>query len=128
MRVKLFLFPLLLCIVPLVLAVLGYLRECLLDRGPHERRGRTRLRRAAGASRGLRWTGLPEPVARRWAGPDFYRNYWETVAALSELVRDDIIRSLSRCSDQEAPMCPRLPPQARQGLLKSRKSGPKCPN
>ena len=90
MQVKLFLFLLLLCIVPLVLAVLGWWTECLLGQGPHERRARTRLRRAAGASRGLRWTAcgavaLPEPLVRRWNGPDFYRNYWETMAALSEL-------------------------------------------
>jgi hypothetical protein len=108
MRVKLFLFPVLLCILPLVLAVLGFWTECLLGRGPHERRARTRLWRAAGASRGVRWTArsavaLPEPVARRWNGPDFYRNYWETMAALSELVRDDI-RALSRCSDRKVPM------------------------
>lgn len=129
MRVNLFLFPLLLCIMPLVLAVLAWWTECLLGQGPHERLARTRLRRAAGASRGLRWTArgavaLPEPVARRWNGPDFDRNYWETVAYLSELVRNDI-RALSRCSDRKVPMCLRLPPQTRHGQLKSPESGPR---
>jgi len=132
MRVKLFLFAWLLCILPLVLAALGWWTECLLGQGPHERLARMRLRRAAGASRGLRWTArsavaCPEPVARRWNGPDFDRNYWETMAALSELVREDI-RALSRCSDRKVPMCLRLPPQTRHGQLKSPKSGPKSLN
>jgi hypothetical protein len=132
MRIKLFLFPLSLCIMPLVLAVLGWWTECLLGKGPHERLARTRLRRAAGASRGLRWTArsavaLPETVARRWNGPEFDRNYWETMAFLSELVRDDI-RALSRCSDRKVPMCLRLPPQTRHGQLKSPESGPKSLN
>jgi hypothetical protein len=132
MQVKVFLFPLFLCIVPLVVAVLVCWSECLRGRGPHERLTRTRLQRAEGASRDLRWTArsavaLPEPVARRWKGPDLYLNYPETMAALSELVRDDI-RALSRCSDRNVPMCLRLPPQTRHGQLKSPKSGPKSLN
>ena len=132
MRVKLFLFPLLLCIVPLVLAVLGCWTERLLGRGPHERLARTRPRRAAGASRGLRWTArsavaLPEPVARRWNGPNFYGNYWESLAARSELVGDDIW-VLWRRSDRKVSMRLRLPPQTRHGQLKSPKSGPKSLN
>jgi hypothetical protein len=128
MRVKLFLLPLLLCIMPLALAVLGWWGECLLGQGPHERRARTRLGRAEGASRGLLRTArsvvaLSEPVARRWNGPAFDRNYWETMAYLSELVRDDI-RALSRCSDRKVPMSLRLPPQTRHGRLESPESGP----
>ena len=108
MRVNIFLLPWLLCIMPLALAVLAWWTECLRGQGPHERPARTRLRRAAGASRGLRWTArsavaLPEPVARRWKGPDFDRNDWETMAYLSELVRDDM-RALSRRSDRKVPM------------------------
>jgi hypothetical protein len=132
MRVKIFLLPWLLCIMPLLLAVLTWWTECLRGQGPHERPARTRLRRAAGASRGLRWTArsavaLPEPVARRWKGPDFDRNYWETMAYLSELVRDDM-RALSRRSDRKVPMCLRLPPQTRHGQLESPESGPKSLN
>jgi hypothetical protein len=134
MQVNLFLFPMLLCIVPLVLAMLVWWTECHPGRGRHERLARTRLRRAGGASRGLRWTarsavGLPELVARRWNGPDFYLNHWKTIPALSELVlvRDDI-RALSRCSDRKVPMRLRLAPQTRRGRLKSPKSGPKSLN
>jgi hypothetical protein len=132
MRVNLFLFPLLLCIMPLVLAVLVWWTECLLGQGPHERLAPTRLRRAAGSSRGLRRTArsvvvLPEPVARRWNGPDFDPNSWVTMAFLSELVRYDI-RALSRYSDRKVPMCLRLPPQTRHGQLKLPESGPKSLN
>jgi hypothetical protein len=128
MRAKLFLLPLVLCIMPLVLAAFGWWTECLLGRGPHERPARTRRRRAAGLSCGLRWTGrpagaLPEPVARRWIGPDSYRNYWETMPALSGLVRDDN-KALSRCSDRKAPMRLRFPAQPRHRQLRSPESGP----
>ena len=69
MRVKLFLFPLLLCIVPLVLAVLGCLTECLMGGGPHERRVRTRFWRVAGASRSLRWTAYRRSSSRISGAP-----------------------------------------------------------
>jgi hypothetical protein len=132
MRVKLFLLPTLLCIMPLALAVLGWWTEWLRGQGPDEPLAPTRPQGAEGASRGLRWTArsavaLPEPVARRWNGPDFDRKYWETMAYLSELVRDDI-RALSRRSDAKVPMCLRLLPQTRHGKLKSPESGPRSLN
>ena len=132
MKVKLLLGLLLLGIAPLVLLVLGCWIERLLRAGPHERRVRTRLWDAAGASRGLCWTAcgavaLPEPLVRRWNSPYLYRNDWETMAALSERVRDDI-RIMSRCSDREVPTCLRWPPQTRRGQLKLRRFGPKSPN
>jgi hypothetical protein len=132
MRVNLFMYFSLLAIAPVVLAVLTCLIERLQGGGPHERRVRTRLRHAAGASRRLCWTAcgavaLPEHLVRRWNGPYLYRNDWETMAALSGLVRDDI-RVLSRCSDREVPMRLRLPPQTRLGQLKSPRLGPKFPD
>ena len=132
MRVNLLVFFSLLGIVPVVLAVLTCLTDRLLGGGPHERRVRTRLGHAAGASRRLCWTAcgavaLPEHLVRRWNGPYLYRNDWETMAALSELVRDDI-RMLSPCSDRDVRMRLRLPPQTRHGQLKAPKLGPKFPD
>ena len=132
MKVKLLVGLLLNGIAPLVLLVLRCWIDRLLRARTHERRVRTRLWHAAGASRGLRWTAcgavaLPEPLVRRWNSPYLYRNDWETMAALSERVCDDI-RIMSRCSDREVPMCLRWPPQTRHGQLKLRKLGPKCPN
>ncbi len=53
----------------------------------------------------LCWTAcgavaLPEPLVRRWNSPYLYRDDWETMAALSERVCDDV-RIMSRCSDRE---------------------------
>ncbi len=132
MEVKLFLGLLSFGLAPLVLLVLICWIDRLLGAGPHERRVRTRLWHAAGASRVLCWTAcgavaLPEPLVRRWNSPYLYRNDWETMAALSERVRDDI-GIMSRCSDREVPICLRWPPETRRGQLKSPKLGPKSPN
>jgi hypothetical protein len=121
-------FPLVLGIVPLVLAALIYLTECLRGGGPHERRARTRQDRASDASRGLPWTAysavaIPEPLARRWNGPHLDGNYWESVAAPSELIGDDIWVSL-RCSDRVVRMRLRLPRQTRHGQLRPPRVGP----
>jgi hypothetical protein len=129
MKVKLLLSLFLPGIAPLVLLVLGCWIERLLRAVPHERRGRTRLWHGEGASRGLCWTAcgavaLPEPLVRRWNSPYLYWNDWETMAALSERVYDDI-GIMSRCSDRKVPMCLRWPPQTRHGPLKL---GPKSPN
>ena len=70
---------------------------------------------------------LPESVARRWIGPDFYRNYWETMASRSELVGDDI-GVLRRSSDREGSMRRRLAPQTRPGQLRSPRLGPMALN
>ncbi len=132
MKVELILYLLSSGIVPLVLVVLVCGIECLLDGGPHKRLVRPRLLDAAGASRGLCWTAcravvLPQPLVRRWNGPYVYRNDWETMAPLSELVCDDI-RMMSGCSDREVPMCLRWPPQTRHGHLNWPKLGPKSLN
>ncbi len=132
MRVKLLVGLLSYGIAPLVLLVLACWIERLLGARPHERRVRTRLWHAAGASRVLCWTAcgavaLPEPLVRRWNSPYLYRNDWETMAALSERVCDDV-RIMSRCSDREVPTCPRWPPQTRHGQLKLPKLGPKSLN
>jgi hypothetical protein len=132
MKVKLVLGLLLHGIAPLVLLVLSCWIERLLRAVPHERRVRTRLWHASDASRGLCWTAcgavaLPEPLVRRWNSPYWYRNDWETMAALSARVCDDI-RIMSRCADSEVPMCPQWPAQTRHGQLKLRKWGPKSPN
>jgi len=132
MQVKLILYLLFFGIAQLVLLVLGCWIECLRGGGPNERLVRTRLRPAAGARRGLCWTAcgavaLPGPLACRWNGPYLYRNDWETMAALSELVCDDI-RIMSRCSDREVRTCLRWPPQTRHGQLKLIKWGPKSLN
>ena len=132
MKVKLLVGLLLYGIAPLVLLVLRCWIERLLGAVPHERRVRTRLWHAAGASCGLCWTAcgavaLPEPLVRRWNSPYLYRNDWETMAALSERFCDDI-RITSRCSDRRVPMCLRWPPQTRHGRLKLPKLGPKSPN
>jgi hypothetical protein len=126
------LYPLLLCAALLALALLGDRIERLLRRAPYERRVRTRLWHPASASRRLCWTAygavaLPEPLVRRWNSPHLYRNDWETMSALSELVCDDI-GIVSRSSDREVSVCPQRPPQTRHGLLKLRKWGPKFPN
>jgi hypothetical protein len=83
---------------------------------------------ARDASRGLRWTAysavaLPEPLARRGNGRHFYGNYWETMTAPPDLVRDDIW-VLWRCSDREVPVRLPLPPQTRHGQLWSPRFGP----
>jgi hypothetical protein len=129
MKGKLLLGLLLFGIAPLVLLVLGCWIDRLLGAVPHERRVRTRLWHAAGASRVLCWTAcgavaLPEPLVRRWNSPYLYRNDWETMAAVSERFCDDI-RIMSPCSDREVPMCLRWHPQTRRGQLKLRKLGPK---
>jgi hypothetical protein len=129
---KLILFPLLVGIGPLVLAALGCRIMRLLGGGPHERRARTRLWPAEGVSAGMRWTAwsavaIPEPRVRRWNGHYLNRDYWETMAALSDRVRDDI-RCLLRCSDREVPMCQRFPPQTRQGRLDPPRLGPNSLN
>ena len=128
MQVNVLEFPLVLGIVPLVLVVLVCWTECFRGGGPNERRARRRHFRAPDASRGLRCTAssavaLPEPLARRWNGPHFYGNYWETMASRSELVGDDIW-VLSRCSVREVSMSLRLPPQSRRGQLRSPRLGP----
>jgi hypothetical protein len=115
-------------IVPLVLVVLVCWTECFQGGGTRERRARRRPIRARDASRGLRCTAfsavaLPELLARRWNGPHFYGNYWETMASRSELVGDDIW-VLSRCSVREMSMRLRLPPQTRRGQLRSPRLGP----
>ncbi len=134
MKFKLFLGLLLDGIAPLVLLVLACWIERLLGAVPYERRVRTRLWHPAGASasRGLCWTacgavGLPEPLVRSWNSPYLYRNDWETMAALSKRLCDDI-RIMSPCSDREVPMCLHWPPQTRHGQLKLSKWGPKSPN
>jgi hypothetical protein len=132
MKVRLALYLLSSGIVPLVLVVLGCGIELLLGGGPHKRLVRTRRRHAAGASRGLCWTAgravaLPQSLARRWNAPYLYRNDWETMAALSELVCDDITIT-SGCSDREVPMCLRWPPQTHHGHLNWPKLGPKSFN
>jgi hypothetical protein len=129
MKVKLLLGLLEGGIAPLVLLVLGCCIERLLGALPYERRGRTRLWHAAGA---LCWTAcgavaLPEPLVRSWNTPYLYLNDWETTAALSERVCDDI-RIMSRGSDREVPMCLRRPTQTRHGQLKLRKLRPKSLN
>ena len=128
MQVNVLEFPLVLGIVPLVLVVLVCWTECVQGGGPNERRARRRHFRARDASRGLRGTAdsavaLPKPLARRWNGPQFYGNYWETMASRSELVGDDIW-VLSRCSVREMSMRLRLPPQSRRGQLRSPRLGP----
>jgi hypothetical protein len=128
MQVSVLEFPLVLGIVPLVLAVLVCWTECFKGGAPHERRARTRHFRARGASRGLRWTAcsafaLPEPLPRRWNVPHVYGNRWETIAAPSELVGVGIW-VVWRCSDPEVPMRLRLSPQARRGQLRSPRLGP----
>src|SRR5580693_4574312 len=95
MHVSVLEFPLVLGIVPLVLAVLVCWTECGQGGGPDERGARRRHFPAPDASRGLRGTAysavaLPEPLARRWNGPHFYGNYRETMDSRSELVGDDI--------------------------------------
>ena len=120
----LLMFPLVLGIVPLVVAALGCWTEWFLQgRVPHERRARTRHLLARDASRGLGCTAysavaLPEPLARRCDVPHFYGNYWETMAAASELVGDDIW-VLWRCSDRDVRMRLRLRPQTGHGQLRS---------
>jgi hypothetical protein len=128
MQVNVLEFPLVLGIVPLVLVVLVCWTECFRGGGTHERRTLRRPIRARDASRGLRCTAfsavaLPELLARRWNGPHFYGNYWETMASRSELVGDDIW-VLSRCSVREVSMSLRLPPQTRRGQLRSPRLGP----
>ena len=123
MQVNILLFPLALGIVPLVLVALVCWTECFQGGGPHERHARTKHFRARDASRGLRCTAysavaLPEPLARRWNGRQFYGNYWETLAAPSELVGDGIW-VLWRSSDGKLRMRLRLPPQTRHGQLRS---------
>jgi hypothetical protein len=132
MREKLVLGLLLHSIAPLVLLLLGWWIERLLGAVLYERRVRTRLWDAAGASSGLCWTAcgavaLPEPLVRRWNSPYLYRNDWETMTAFSERVCDDI-RIMSSCSDREVPMSLRWPPQTRHVQLKLRKLGPKFLN
>jgi hypothetical protein len=128
MQVNVLEFPLVLGIVPLVLVALVCWTECLQGGGPQERHARGRNFRARDASSGSRCTAcravaLPEPLARRWNGPRFYGNYWETMASRSELVGDDIW-VLWRCSDREMSMRLRLPPQTRRGQLRLPRLGP----
>jgi hypothetical protein len=128
MQVNVLEFPLVLGIVPLVLVALICWTECVQGRGRHKRRARSRHFRARDASRGLRGTAysavaLPKPLARRWNGPHFYGNYWETMASRSELVGDDIW-VLWRRSDRKVSMRLRLPPQTRRGQLRSPRLGP----
>ena len=128
MQVNVLLFPLALWIVPLVLVALVCWTECSQGGGPREQRARRRHFRVRDASRGLRGTAysavaLPKPLARRWNGPQFYGNYWETMAARSELVGDDIW-VLWRRSDGKVSMRLRLPPQTRRGQLRSPRLGP----
>jgi hypothetical protein len=128
MQVNVLEFPLVLGIVPLVLVVLVCWTECFRGGGPHERRARRHHFRAQDASRSLHCTAysavaLPEPLARRWNGPHFYGNYWETMASRSELVGDEIW-VLSRCSVREVSMRLRVPPQTRRGQLRSPRLGP----
>jgi hypothetical protein len=123
MQVDPLLFPLVLGIVPLVLVALVCLTECFQGRGPRERRARTRHFRARDASRGLRCTAYsavahPEPLARRWNGPHFYGNYWETMAVPSRQVGNDIW-VLWRFSDRDVRMRLRLRPQTRHGQRRS---------
>ena len=123
MQVNVLEFPLVLGIVPLVLVALVCWTECVQGGGPNERRARRRHFRARDASCDLRCTAnsvvaLPEPLARRWNGPHFYGNYWEAMAAPSELVGNDIW-VLCRCSDRDVRMRLRLPPQTRHGQRRS---------
>jgi hypothetical protein len=123
MQVNVLEFPLVLGIVPVVLVVLVCWTECVQGGGPNERRARRRHFRAPDASRGLCCTAysavaLPEPLARRWNGPHFYGNYWEAMAAPSELVGNGIW-VLWRCSDRDVRMRLRLPPQTRRGRRRS---------
>ena len=132
MQVNVLEFPLVLGIVPLVLVVLVCWTECFRGGGTHGRRERRRHIRARDASRGLQCAAysavaLPEPLARRWNGPHFYGNYWETMASCSELVGDDIW-VLWRRSDREVSMRLRLPPQTRRGQLRSPRLGPMALN
>jgi hypothetical protein len=128
MQVNVLLFPLVLGIVPLVLAVLDCLTEGFQAKGTHEKSARTLHFRARDASCGLRSTArsaatLPQPLPRRWNGLDFHRNYWATMAAPSELVGDGNW-VLWRQPDHEVPMRLPLPPQTRHGQLRSPRLGP----
>jgi hypothetical protein len=128
MHVSVLEFPLVLGIVPLVLVVLVCWTECGQGGGPHERGAPRRHFPAADASRGLRGTAynavaLPEPLPHHWNGPRFYGNYWETMAARSELVGDDIC-VLLHCSDRKVSMRLRLPPQTRRGQPRPPRLGP----
>ena len=121
MRAKIFLFPLLLCIIPLALAVLGWWTDRLLGRGSHKQLARTP---SASAEANCRWPWtarrlgtLPEIVAHRWIGPDLCRIYWEPMPASLDLVRDDI-NGLSPASDRKMSMRLRLPPATRHKQLK----------
>ena len=132
MQVNVLEFPLVLGIVPLVLVALVCWTECVQGGGPNGRRARTRHFRAQDASRGLccidySAVALSEPRARRWNGPHFYGNYWETMASRSELVGDDIW-VLSHCSVREVSMSLRLLPQTRRGQLRSPRLGPMALN
>jgi hypothetical protein len=128
MEVNVLEFPLVLGIVPLVLVVLVCWTECLQGGGAHERRARRRHFGARDASRSLRGTAysavaLPEPLSRRWNGPHFSGNYWETMAAPSQLVGDEIW-VLWRRSDRKVSMRLRLPPQTRRGQRRLPRLGP----
>ena len=132
MKVRLLVVLLLFGIVPLVLLVLRCWKSASRAEARTSERAHAAFWHAAGASRGLCWTAcgavaLPEPLAHRWNSPYFYRNDWETMAALSELVGDDI-RIMWRCSDREVPMCLRLPPQTRHGQLGCAKIGTEALN
>jgi hypothetical protein len=132
MKDRLLLGLLLYRVAPLVLSVLGFWIERRLRAVPYERRGRTRLWHTAGPSGSLCWTAcgavaLPETLVRRWNTPYLYRNDWETMAALSGRLCEDV-RIMSRSSDGEVPMCLQWPPQTRHGQLELRKLGPVSPN
>jgi hypothetical protein len=128
MHVSVLEFPLVLGIVPLVLVALVCWTECGQAGRPHEQGARSHHFPDADASRGLRCTvtnavALAEPLAHHWNGPQFYGNYWETMATRSELVGDDIC-VLLHCSDREVSMRLRLPPQTRRGQLRPPRLGP----
>jgi hypothetical protein len=132
MQVNVLEFPLVLGIVPLVLVLLVCWTECVQGGGPNERRARRRNFPARDASGGLRGTAysavaLTEPLARRWNGPHFSGNYWETMASRSQLAGDDIW-VLWRRSDRKVSMRLRLPPQTRRGQLRSPRLGPMALN